>query len=206
MDLIQRIECLLEKTLRAVSAATERCDFSTLQQLSRRGQRLKELRDRVSDVERELRELENGFSDRLVTSERTHQSEPMDAGSAPPPPDERPMQASGRNRLVIEVTQGMINQNLITLTEHVNAGRIRPKIEIRIEAKPSGELFCTELLADGNRLRERGAIARFYRDARVRAGDRVLLAEVSGDRWTLEKIQRNTSIPQASVRADDNQI
>jgi hypothetical protein len=61
---------------------------------------------------------------------------------------------------------------------------------MKIEARPSGELFCTDLLSEGNRLRERGAIARFYRDARVHAGDRVVLFEQAPNRWTLEKFQQ----------------
>jgi hypothetical protein len=59
---------------------------------------------------------------------------------------------------------------------------------MKIEARPSGELFCTDLLRDGNRLRERGAIARFYREARVHAGDRVVLTQDASNRWKLEKL------------------
>lgn len=206
MDIVQRIESLLEKTLQAVSAAAERCDFATLQQLSRKGQRLKELRDRVADAERELRELENGLSGRPVTSERTRQSEPRDAASGPLPPDEEPIQGGSRNSLVIEVTQGMINQNLLTLTDHVKSGRIRVGSEMKIEARPSGELFCTDLLGDGNRLRERGAIARFYRDARVHAGDKVVLTQESPNRWTLEKVHQGPSSVPPTIRQSDDQI
>src|SRR6266705_5408000 len=89
--------------------------------------------------------------------------------------------------LPIEVTAGMIRQNLLTLTSHVKQRRIRIGDELTIEAQPSGERFRTQLLEKGNKLRERGAIARFYREADVRPGDFVVLSETAPNRWTLTK-------------------
>ena len=57
----------------------------------------------------------------------------------------------------------------------------------RIEALPSGEQFETVVLEKGNKLRARGEVARFYREANVRAGDYVLLTEIAPRRWTLKK-------------------
>jgi uncharacterized protein (DUF3084 family) len=193
MDLIERIEHQLESAMGAVKTAAERCDVRALQQLSRLSQRLKDLKDRAIAVDQELRALENETSSALpsdgelngeIASQPGHQTNATGA--------EGPTVSIGSNarRMVIEVTQGMINQNLLTLTEHVKAGRIRTGLEMKIEARPSGELFCTDLLSEGNRLRERGAIARFYRDARVHAGDRVVLFEQAPNRWTLEKFQQ----------------
>jgi hypothetical protein len=93
----------------------------------------------------------------------------------------------GIRELVIDVTQGMINQNLLTLSPHMRRGIIRSGEKLSIEALPSGDRFETELLASGNKLRERGRIAKFYRDAAVRAGDLVVLREVTPGHWQLKK-------------------
>jgi hypothetical protein len=101
-----------------------------------------------------------------------------------------PTNGSGSNQLrelPVEVSAGMIRQNLLTLTRHVKQRRIRISDELTIEAQPSGERFQTQLLEKGNKLRERGAIARFYRDAGVSPGDFVVLSETAPSRWTLKK-------------------
>jgi len=89
--------------------------------------------------------------------------------------------------LPVEVSAGMIRQNLLTLTRHVKQHRVRLGEELTIEAQPSGERFRTQLLEKGNKLRERGAITRFYRDAGVHPGDFVVLTETAPNRWTLKK-------------------
>ena len=89
--------------------------------------------------------------------------------------------------LPVEVSQGMINQNLLTLTDHVKRGRIRVGEEMLIEALPSGERFRTDLVVNGNKLRERGAIGRFYREAGVHDGEFVVLTETAPQRWRLRK-------------------
>ena len=89
--------------------------------------------------------------------------------------------------LPVEVTQGMINQNLLTLTDHVRWGRIRAGEDLIIEAQPSGARFRTDLVENGNKLRERGKIGQFYREAGVHAGEFVVLTETAPQRWTLRK-------------------
>jgi hypothetical protein len=42
-------------------------------------------------------------------------------------------------------------------------------------------------LGSGKKLRERGKIAKFYRDAGVHAGDVVLLIEITPGQWQLKK-------------------
>lgn len=93
----------------------------------------------------------------------------------------------GLRVLPIEVTEGMINQNLLTLTEHVKRGRIKVGESLTVEVFPSGARFRTELLSNGNKLQERGAIGRFYREVGVKKWDFVVLTEVSPGRWTLKK-------------------
>jgi len=89
--------------------------------------------------------------------------------------------------LPIEVTAGDIRQNLLKFTPHVRRGKIRIGEELTIEVQPSGERFRTHLVEKSNKLRERGAVARFYRDAGVRPGDFVVLTETVPNRWTLKK-------------------
>lgn len=90
-------------------------------------------------------------------------------------------------KLEVEVTQCMIKQNLLTLTDHVKRGRIRVGEDLIVETQPSGERFRTDLVENGNRLRERGAIGRFYREAGVHEGEFVVLTETAPQRWTLNK-------------------
>jgi hypothetical protein len=98
----------------------------------------------------------------------------------------------GQRELLIEVSQGMINQNLLTLTEPLKRGQIRIGEELIIEAMPSGERFKTQVMTNGNKLQERGAIGRFYREAGVSAGDRVILREMSRGNWRLLKNEDRT--------------
>jgi len=211
---LQRIDDLLDHVMDAVKRAAENHDVDALPDLSRFSKHLKESKNRFRALERELADLEVEFS-RLCgpppplfdISEPKSTQENGPRRSDPLSIAERP-----KCRLVVDVTQGMINQNLLTLSEHVKAGRIRPGIEMTIEATPSGDLFSSTLLSDGNRLQERGAIARFYRDARVRAGDKVVLTEDSPNHWKLEKfivaprppLIRGTS--ESTPPSDDNQI
>ena len=56
----------------------------------------------------------------------------------------------------VKVSQGMINQNLLTLTEYVNRGVVRIGEEFTVESDPPGEFFKTDIVRHGNKLRERG--------------------------------------------------
>jgi len=91
-------------------------------------------------------------------------------------------------KLEIHVTQGDINQNLLKLTPHINRGTINVGEKLVIEALPSGDRFQTVVSDTGNKLRARGEIAGFYRDANVNAGDVVLLTEEAPGSWTLRKV------------------
>jgi hypothetical protein len=88
--------------------------------------------------------------------------------------------------LEVEVSQQMIDQNVLILTEYIEDGTIGVGEILNIEAAPSGDRFAT--VADSNKLREGGGkIAKFYRDAEVTAGDIVLLTEVTPGNWYLER-------------------
>jgi hypothetical protein len=163
------VDKLLEQTMGSISAAAAKRDLAGVTALTKRASELEAIKKTLTGIE-----------DRLKTY-RAPASQP----SAPKPTE--PESNSGLRLLPVEVSQGMINQNLLTLTEHVKRGRIKAGEELLVEVAPSEERFRTELVGNGNKLRERGAIARFYRDAGVRAGDMVVLTEAAPQRWRLRK-------------------
>ena len=106
------------------------------------------------------------------------------------------MRSTLLRRVLIEVTQGMINQNLLTVTEALKRGQLKAGEELIIEAIPSGEKFKTVVMPSGNKLQERGAIGRFYRKARVVADECVELLEVTPMQWKLQKSDQPSSMRQ----------
>ncbi len=103
------------------------------------------------------------------------------------PEDTAKLSPAGLRILTIEVSQGMINQNLLTLTEAKARGVVHEgeKFTIRL---PDDTSFSTELCSPGNKLRERGLIRKFYADAKIREGDKVVMTEVSQGSWTLSSL------------------
>ncbi len=151
-----------------IGEAAKGKDHATIQRLSRRAAELEELKQQYAAIEQRIASL---------SAEASGVSAPDATG-----------QPNGRLReLPIEVTEGMIRQNLLTLTPYLKRGKIRVGEQLVIESLPSGETFQTELLEKGNKLRARGEIAHFYRDAKVKGGEYVLLTEVAPGRWTLRK-------------------
>ncbi len=151
--------------MQRIAEAAGRRDLDTVALLTRNAAELEEMKKTLLAIEAKL----NTLDDSAV---------PLKSGS---------LQVTNIRELGIEVTQGMLNQNLLTLTEHVKRGRVRVEEEFFIEALPSGDRFHTVLMTNGNKFRERGAIARFYREAGVRAGDFVVLTEGAPTQWTLKK-------------------
>jgi DGQHR domain-containing protein len=119
------------------------------------------------------------------TSDRPPAIRPTEVSNAPVVAEQR--SNAEIRKLPINVTPGDIRQNLLKLTQHINRGRIRVGEELVIEAFPSGERFQTVVSDKGKKLRARGEIARFYRDAKINPDDYVLLTEETPGRWTLKK-------------------
>jgi hypothetical protein len=86
--------------------------------------------------------------------------------------------------LRIEVSEGMIRQNLLTLTKGVKRGlmKVREEIQIRL---PNGELLKSRIMPPGNRLQERGGIRRLYLEYNVKAGDSILLFKQESGEWKM---------------------
>ncbi|HQY04509.1 MAG: hypothetical protein KA257_10925 [Opitutaceae bacterium] len=97
-------------------------------------------------------------------------------------------------RIRTQITQGEINQNLLTLTSARKRGHIRLGETFKIKL-PDGQDFETELVQPGNKLRERGLIGGFYRQQVIKTGDYVLMEETEPGVWTLTKETPPSPIP-----------
>jgi len=172
---IDMLSSLLEHLYVQIGGAAGRHDLITLQRLSRRA-------EQVESLKRQWTAGEEGTE---LQATRKHAE---GCGS------ERALSPTGLRELRVEVTEGMVRQNLLTLTAHVKRGRIKPGEQLSVELLPSGDRLQTDLVAQGNRLRARGEIGQFYRDAGVTAGDFVVLTEVSPGSWILQKVPSIASI------------
>ena len=151
-----------------ISEAASKHDLATIQQLTRKATELQELKDQMAAIQQRIASLSGGSAGAAFSSAKV-------------------VKNGGIRELPIEVTDGMIRQNLLTLTPHINSRKIKVGEELIIEALPGGDRFKTDLVDKGNKLRARSEIGRFYRDAKVKGGDYVLLTEVEPGRWTLKK-------------------
>lgn len=88
--------------------------------------------------------------------------------------------------LYTTITQGMINQSLLTLTDAVKRKLVNIGDEFSI-VLPDGTSFDTELTNPGNRLAERGRIRFFYKNWEIKPGDTVTLVEEKNGSWLLKK-------------------
>jgi hypothetical protein len=168
MNLItNRIEEAIVSVMKQISTAAGRQDFNGLESLTKKASELRAMKDQLLAIENRFQYLIN---------------EPQTKST-----DEKKVPSI--RELVVEVTQGMINQNLLTLTDGVNQRIVRIGEKLNVEL-PSGERFETELLATGNKLQERGKIRKFYQDENVQADDSVVLSEITPGRWRLKKLIR----------------
>jgi hypothetical protein len=98
--------------------------------------------------------------------------------------DEMTVSKSGMRTLRIEVSQGMLNQHLLTLTDAKTRGLVKAGEKFTIHL-PDGMSFSTELCDPGNKLRERGQIRKFYENQKIAEGDKVILTEITRGSWNL---------------------
>jgi hypothetical protein len=162
-----KIEEAITAVMKQIPAAAERQDLTSLESLTKKATELQSMKHQILAIETRFQQLMNGS-----------QIAPIEESKG-----------SGIRELVVKVTQGMINQNLLTLTDGIDQGIVRIGEKFIIEL-PSGERFQTELLPTGNKLRERGKIRQFYQDENVQAGESVLLTEITPGRWQLKKLIR----------------
>ncbi len=164
------IEKLMGETMSKVAQAASKHDLPELEMLTKRASELKQMKEQIASIQH-----------RLLTF----------VGQTDRKPQAILQTNFGKRELIIEVTHGMINQNLLTLTEPINRGQIRIGEDLAIEALPSGEKFRSVVMGSGKKLQERGCIGKFYRQANVQAGDYVTLREISHGQWQLSKRSQN---------------
>jgi len=156
-----------KSAMNQIAEAATKGDAVTIQRLLQKANALTQLKDEWATLQQRMTSLVNDEATPTATATGPN---------------------NGKLReLAIEVTGGDLRQNLLKLTPHVKRSRIKVGEELIIEAFPSGEHFKTIVSEKGNKLRARGEIAQFYKDAKVTEGDYVLLAEVAPGRWTLKK-------------------
>lgn len=165
--MLHKLENRLTELYSEMSEAAKKHDLLGVEQFSRKAAELEHLKKDYHELEARI----CGVMEMGTTTSR------VDANASKP-----------LRELQVEITAGMKQQNLLTLTPHVKRGRIRVGEQLNIQAIPSGHRFQTDLVTPGNRLRARGEIAQFYRDAAVNDGDRVALTEIEPGRWTLKKV------------------
>lgn len=170
-DIPGTIERLMAQTMNKISEAAARQDLSVLEMQTKRASALKQMKEQIAAIQNNLIRFMDGNNGAELPSKHL----PL-----------------GQREVTIHVSQGMINQNLLTLTDPIRRGQLRAEEEMTIEAQPSGEKFTSVIMTQGNKLRERGAIGRFYREAKVHDGDSVTLREIRPGHWTLAKANTNS--------------
>jgi hypothetical protein len=166
-DIPTTIETLMVRTMAKISHAAGKpdCNVAELEALTKRASELKQMKEQVAAIQHRLHSMSGGGESRGKSSARE----------------------GFLRELLIEVSQGMISQNLLTMTMPLRRGLVKVGEELIIEPLPKGERFKTDVMQPGNKLRERGKIGKFYRDAGVQAGDYVILREVALGQWQLQK-------------------
>lgn len=92
----------------------------------------------------------------------------------------------GQNRsFVITVTEGALKYSYLNVTEGLRKGLLKIGDVIELEF-PSGKAVSTTIVR-GNRLQERGLIAKFFKEEHITEGDKVSMHEVTPGTWRLGK-------------------
>jgi hypothetical protein len=93
-------------------------------------------------------------------------------------------------KLEIELTEGMIRQKLLTVTDAIKARLLRRNEKLTI-LLPNERKLETDICQPGNRLRARGAFGEIYEQHQLKPGDRILLLEQPlGEPWVL-RVQKS---------------
>ena len=140
--------------------------------------KLRSIGERLQEILTSTLGFEDGYLDKLESMNAKIDATLQDASTA--------KTIKRARKIRTPVTQGEINQNLLTLTDARKRGLIRIGEPLKIRL-PDGQQFETELVHPGNKLRERGRIGEFYRQNKIKPGDHILLEETEPGVWTLSK-------------------
>ncbi|MDF9834317.1 hypothetical protein M2103_002562 [Ereboglobus sp. PH5-5] len=89
-----------------------------------------------------------------------------------------------RDKVEIKITEGMIRQNLLTFTKPIKKGKLKAGQKMILETK--SEIVESEIIQPGNKLRERGAVGRLYRESHAQPNDLLILTRIGQkeeNRW-----------------------
>lgn len=111
------------------------------------------------------------------------------------PVGEKTETTGGFRRMQIEITQGMINQKYISLTEAKKRGLVEIGEKFRIDAG-SGSVVETILINPGNKFQNRSFVQEFFDKSQARVGDLLELTEVQKGAWRM-------SLKRSEVVADE---
>lgn len=107
---------------------------------------------------------------------------------------------SGLRKFSIEISQGMINQSLLSLTKAKKNGLVKVGERMVIHP-PEGSAFETKISKIGNRLEARGRIGAFFLEHGVEEFDQVVLEEIKPKHWKLSVDETNRQLRLAAERA-----
>lgn len=138
--------------------------------------RLENITETLCAIETSLGEIENNLS---ITGHFLSEpdAEPAKALLASKP------SASESHDISIILTEGMIRQNLLTFTRWMEP-RGPFKLGDTLTINFNGEKINSDIVSPGNKLRERGAVGRFYRDLHLHEGDSITLKMNPDGSWT----------------------
>jgi hypothetical protein len=91
---------------------------------------------------------------------------------------------SGLRQIEVNVTEGMINISGLSLTGAVKKGILQLGETMRITL-PDGKTFVTTIESPGNRLKERGLIAQFFKSENIEPYSSVYFKEIAHGDWLL---------------------
>jgi len=167
MDTEERISTVISLAMQQISVAASSHDTAKISQYTKIAESAEKLKQKLKDLYDNLDVLESELSPQPKNESKKAE-----------------FQSTGLRHFRVRVTQGMINQNLLTLTQQVKLGEIRIGEVLRVQTS-EGDLFKTELLSPGNKLRERGRVREFYEKAKIRADDFIELIERKPAEWYL---------------------
>jgi hypothetical protein len=167
MDVLPVIDALLEKAFGEVEVAAETRDGARVDRLNDKIRRLERLRRTLLDVYAKVNQI---------------QSEPT---GTPGGQDGQKLRV-----MTIRVTEGMLKNNMLTVSPYLKQGIVRYGEEMQIEVtSPYEQRFRTVIIQQGNKLQARGPIRRFLLENKIKPDDEVMLREVSFGTWQLTKAE-----------------
>jgi hypothetical protein len=173
MNIEQRINTVITLAMEKITFAASKQNTFEISRYSKVAEASEQLKKKLQGIKDTLESLEAD----LKPNQRTE-------------PDKTRLTDKNLRHFRIRVSQGMINQNLLTFTPQVKYRELSIGEVLRIETSEGG-LFKSEIISQGNKLRERGHVREFYEKARIKADDFVELIERRPSEWYLRPATNN---------------